>query len=343
MLLLATVAAAGTALAQGGDDFRKKEAEERYKEGLTLHEKGREEEARVKFEQAYAALKRPNILFSLARSEQLTGRPVEAITHYRMFLADAKDPKFRTLASDNLATLYRDVGRLEITAPEGVKVTVDGEVASEAMLKDSVPVKPGSHVVVGQSGEKKFEKKVTVTAGEVLKVSVVLESAPAPAPTPSASTAPAPTTTTSAAVPAPSSSGYTYTPPPKDDPEKPGMGRWIGPIALGVVGAAGVGGGIFFGLQSAKATDDANAIAAGLPKGACAGGSPSCTELQDKADKADKNRTYSYVSYIAGGAFLAGATVWTVLNLTAGGKSGRTRVVPMVGVGGGGAVLEHTF
>ena len=308
MLLLATVAAAGTALAQGGDDFRKKEAEERYKEGLTLHEKGREEEARVKFEQAYAALKRPNILFSLARSEQLTGRPVEAITHYRMFLADAKDPKFRTLASDNLATLYRDVGRLEITAPEGVKVTVDGEVASEAMLKDSVPVKPGSHVVVGQSGEKKFEKKVTVTAGEVLKVSVVLESAPAPAPTPSASTAPAPTTTTSAAVPAPSSSGYTYTPPPKDEPTGGGsVMRYVVPVGIAAVGAGAIVGGFVFRSAGNTKSDEASNLVKGLD--CTTANVAACGEARAKADDAKTQKNLGLGLWIGGGVAVVGAVV----------------------------------
>ncbi|MBL8607731.1 MAG: hypothetical protein JNL38_10440, partial [Myxococcales bacterium] len=106
-LLLLALTLSTSALAQG-DDFRRKEAEERFKEGLALHERGREEEARVKFEQAYAALKRANILFSLARSEQLTGRAVEAIGHYRMYLSDpsAKDAKFRSMAQEHINALY---------------------------------------------------------------------------------------------------------------------------------------------------------------------------------------------------------------------------------------------
>lgn len=308
MLFLATLAAGGTSLAQGGDDFRKKEAEERYKEGLVLHEKGREEEARVKFEQAYAALKRPNILFSLARSEQLTGRPVEAIVHYRMYLGEAKeskDARFRTLASDNLATLYREVGRLEITSPEGVKVTVDGEVASEAMLKDSVPVKAGAHVVVGQSGDKKFEKKVTVGAGEVLKVTVVFESAPSPVPPPT----PTPTTTTSAAVPAPSASAsYTYTPPPKDEPTGGGsVMRYVVPVGIAAVGAGAIVGGFVFRSAGNTKSDEASALVKGLD--CTTANVAACGEARAKADDAKTQKNLGLGLWIGGGAAVVGAVV----------------------------------
>src|ERR1700733_5199048 len=72
------------------------EAEARFKEGLRHHDTGDEEGARLSFLEAYSVLKRPNLLFNLARAEQLTGRFVDAISHYKAFAADSTvDPADR--------------------------------------------------------------------------------------------------------------------------------------------------------------------------------------------------------------------------------------------------------
>ena len=282
----------------------------------------------VKFEQAYAALKRANILFSLARSEQLTGRAVEAIGHYRMYLSDpsAKDAKFRSMAQEHINALYKEVGRLELTASDGTKVWVDGEVLSEAALREAYVVKPGAHVVSGQSGEKRFEKKLAVTAGEVTKVAITFESAPAPAPTPTPAPTPAPTTTTtSAPMPSASASGYTYTPPPKDEPPSGSVLRYVVPIGMAAVGAGAVVGGFVLRGSGNSKSEDAQALVKGID--CTSGSSPPCAQARTLADDAKSQKDLGLGLWIGGGALVAGAVVTYLVWPTP--KSGW--VAPVVG------------
>jgi hypothetical protein len=79
-LLVPAVFAASLVFATGAhaqqppqQDAATRDAMARFNEGLALHDQGKDEDARTKFLQAYAIVKRPSILFNLARSEQLSG------------------------------------------------------------------------------------------------------------------------------------------------------------------------------------------------------------------------------------------------------------------------------
>src|SRR5262245_31164929 len=80
------------ATASKAEDASEREAQKAYEEGVALHEARREEEAYVKFKVAYAAKRSPVILFALARTEQLTGRHLEAIRHYRQYVRHPESP-----------------------------------------------------------------------------------------------------------------------------------------------------------------------------------------------------------------------------------------------------------
>src|SRR4051812_24493479 len=61
------------------------EARARFNEGIILADAGNHEGARLKFNQAWGLLKSPAVLYNLARAEQLSGHPLEALEHYRLF------------------------------------------------------------------------------------------------------------------------------------------------------------------------------------------------------------------------------------------------------------------
>jgi len=213
--------------AQG--DAATREATARFREGLHLHDAGQDEDARLKFAQAYAVLHTPNILFNLARSEQLTGHSLEALDHYKQYLRDG-DPKItgkdRDTAKLLIAELVRKVGHVTIDAPTGAKVTVDGAgLAGEAPFADPIDVTPGKHAIVAKMGDTTKNVDVVAGEGETVSARFVFADGPLPLPTP---------------PPVPP-------PPPPPAPEPPSSGAKLGTaIALGGGAAVALGVGIAF-------------------------------------------------------------------------------------------------
>ena len=152
------------------------EARARFDEGIKLVEAGDHESARLKFNQAWALLKSPAILFNLARSEQLSNHPVEALEHYRQFAKTPPDPKVtdvqRQRAAENITELAKKVGQIEIEAPAGARITVDGR-AIDAGNTDPVPVTPGKHVVEAIFDGKVKSVTVECTAGTITKAKLI--------------------------------------------------------------------------------------------------------------------------------------------------------------------------
>src|ERR1700677_4063020 len=106
-LVVGTMAAPPRALAQT-EQATKEAAESQFKEGLRRLDAGDEEGARRSFFSAYGVLRDPSILFNLASAEQLTGHPVEALQHYKLFVAD------RTVAGGDRETALERI--VELTA-----------------------------------------------------------------------------------------------------------------------------------------------------------------------------------------------------------------------------------
>src|SRR5580704_986921 len=146
-LLAAAILASPGALAQ--TELATKEAESRFKEGLAHHDAGDEEGARLSFLQAFSVLKRPNILFNLARAEQLTGHPVDAIGHYKLFVADNTVTGVdRETARKRILELSALVGHVIIEAPSGADLWIDGQMLPrKAPLGEPADVSAGMHTV----------------------------------------------------------------------------------------------------------------------------------------------------------------------------------------------------
>lgn len=266
------------------DDAAMAEAQARFKEGLELADGAKFEEARLKFLQAFAVLKAPAVLFNLASTEQKTGHDVEAIEHYRAFLKSSTNDTritdaMRDKAKQNVAELLKKVGQVEIDAPEGAKISVDGKPLEEPPA-EPVPVAPGRHKIEAAFSGKIKSVTIECALGQVTKAKIEFETGP----------------------------DTTYDPPAGGDGERRTTAGWVVPITLGVLGAGGVVMGAVFASGAQSAKEEFEALRRQSP-GICAppGSTAECNAYDDKRSDAKSQTTLSYVGYVAGGVLLAGA------------------------------------
>ena len=115
-------------VALAGDN--KAESDKLFGEGLQLFSQKDFNHARMKFAEAYSKYPSPNSLLNLARAEQLMGECVDAVLHYRAYIALPENPRIssfdRGSATIKLNECLAKIGRVQLTAPRGAHVTVDG-------------------------------------------------------------------------------------------------------------------------------------------------------------------------------------------------------------------------
>ncbi|AKU99342.1 hypothetical protein AKJ09_06006 [Labilithrix luteola] len=298
------------------EDAAMAEAQARFSEGLELADKYKYEEARLKFLQAASVLKAPSVLFNLARTEQATGHDVEAIEHYRQFIVgSANDTRIndamREKAKQNITDLLRKVGQIDVDAPIGSKLSLDGKPLDETP-KEPLPVTPGRHEVSAT-----FEgrvKSVTVDAplGTVVPVKLVFDNTPT-------------------------------TDPPHTEGSKT---SWPTAriVTVSALAAGAVAGGIMAVVFQGKAqgnVDDARDLLHGA---SCVGvTSAACSTARSLKDDRDSNLTIATVSAIAGGVFAAGAIATVFFWPKSSKEKDSARLVPSVAPGYGGASFVGRF
>jgi hypothetical protein len=157
-----------------------KEAESRFKEGLKRHDAGDEEGARLSFLQAFSVLKRANILFNLARAEQLTNHPVDAIGHYKLYVADSTVTAVdREAARKRIVELSALVGHIVIDAPSGADLWIDGQMLPrKAPLGEPADAAGGMHTVQARSGDQTKTATVACSPGQTVTVKIEIEVIP---------------------------------------------------------------------------------------------------------------------------------------------------------------------
>src|SRR6187402_3222132 len=116
---------APSALAQ--DDAVTVQARARFKEGVDAFDKGKYEEARLAFLQAYTLKKHPSVLLNLAQSSAKSNHHLEAAKYFQQFLREATSASAeqRKSAESGLAEVRTKLGRVAIDAPPGTDVTID--------------------------------------------------------------------------------------------------------------------------------------------------------------------------------------------------------------------------
>ena len=304
-------------------DADTKEAKTLFEDGVKLYKAGSYEEARVKFKAAYGLKRRPSIVLNLGHAELQTKRPLDAAGHFRevIAMADAKQDD-KDDAKIGLADARKQLGVIDVEAPAGSTVSLDGTVV--ASVEGGVDVMPGAHTVsVKSSSGKEYVEKVTVSAGG--SVTVKGEAPPLPPPpdpttTTTTTTAPPPgdTTTSTSAVPPP---GDTGAPPAKDTaPESghsPGFFASIHPVTYVAAGATVVFGALWIGYYSAFNTHNSNAdvLATAIQQHPRSSSLSSWkTQGREEVSAADSDKTLALVFGI-GTLVAATATVVTFITM----------------------------
>jgi hypothetical protein len=252
LIALAPMTLTVQGFAQATDDPTIKAARARFNEGVEFFDKGQFENARASFLQAYALHKHPTVLLNLAQSSLRSGHSLEAAKYFQQFLRDSTGVTAaqKSDADKGLAEARTKLGRLEVSAPAGEEIFVDGDHAGTAPLSAQVDVEPGPHTVKANGDS----KSVNVTAGQVLPVKFAVGGGVAPVPLPGNPEEPPPT------VPPPSNPPEAPAAPPPEQPAAesgPGLfspPRSMAPVWVGVTAAVvGTGTAVLFAIFKSSA------------------------------------------------------------------------------------------
>lgn len=311
-MLTAALVLAGSSSARADDDRANREAEARFKEGLSRVKHKDYEAARLSFEQAYAVLHRPLILWNLALSEEKTGHPLDALAHFRQVAHDAPTDADRASAQKHVDTLVGQLSRIDVQAPTGTVLALDGGDASwTAPLTDPLDVMPGHHVVAAKmAGGGTKNSEVDAAAGQVAHVSFVAD----PLPVAFAVALPAP----AAAAPATAPPAATEALPPSTPDEAP-KPFWTARTVTATVfvGAAAVAGGFgaAFGIASQNNKSTVSGFQAKHPSQSFCEAVPGkslssdCGPWNDAVNAQNRDAEISDALYFTAGAFALGAVV----------------------------------
>lgn len=328
MTVSATVCS--TAAAQPGD--RRAEARARANEGLTLHKHGDDAGALLKFQQAYALVPLPELLFDLSLAEQRTGHLLEAQAGYRKCAAD---PAFAAHAADarqHLEELRGQLGHLAIEAPPGTALTIDGQPVTDWSVP--IDVLPGPHSVAATNGWQ-VTRSVDAAAGKEIVVSLGPASG-------AATPAPAATTPPPAAAAPPASTGAGDVTAPPATSSSSSSAKLIVAGSLAGLAVVAVGVGVVFGLESVGKGNDASTLNGQRGAAPCpAAGASLCQNLSNDYSAQKTDATIAGALYVTGGVLAVGAVATWLLWPRSTTTTSGAWVVPSVGpqwagVAGGG-------
>jgi len=300
---------------QPADDPVTTQARARFKEGVEAFDKGRFEEARLSFLQAYTLKKHPSVLLNLAQSSAKSNHPLEAAGYFKQFLKEATtaSPQQKKDAEKGLEEVRAKLGRIDVVAPAGTEITVDDQKVGAAPV-EAVDVEPGQHTVKGGTQT----AVVTAVVGQKTKADL------------------SPTTPATPVEPAKPE-------PVKPEPVKPEPvvkkdaslttapdPMWPVYVGLGV-GAAGLVSAIIFAVFKSSAQSKADEVAQnirvnagkyGIPaQGACNNPTPSiqanfanaCSTLRSNNENIDTDATIANVSLVVMGVGFVGAGLYYLL------------------------------
>jgi hypothetical protein len=311
------------------DDKATREAEARFAEGLARVKTKDYEAARLSFEQAYAVLHRPLILWNLALSEEMTAHSLDALAHFRQVAREAAGESDRASAQKHVDALLMQLSRIDVQAPPGTTFALDGSaLPGAAPIGEPLDVTPGHHVIEARiaAGAAKTSE-VDAIAGQVAHVTFAAD-----APTPvAAAVAPA------ALTPAPVS--QTSEGPAADvaTASKPfWTPRTVTAATLVGVGVVAVGFGAGFGLASRSNQKTAQNYQSTLGRSFCLMPGPAdqntCTTWNNAVNAQNRDANISDALYFAAGAFAVGAVVsWFFWPKPVGAKA--AWVAPVIGPG----------
>jgi hypothetical protein len=272
------------------------------------------ESARAAFARAYELDPKARTMLQLGLAELNSDHPVEAAAHLREYLTHIDEPadKLEAVRAKWLPRAEARTATLEITAPAGAEVSIDGSLQGQAPLR-AIVVREGEHDVSAQLGDLEQTHHVSARGGQLVDVSFELTS-PSP---------PAPPLSTSAA-----NAASTPGPAPEPPPATSSNAKWIAVLATGggAVVAAGIGIGFAFAsqrsgkdAQAARTLIDAKANLTAWSGSECnPPSSPSagalCNQLDGQTSSQNRQATISNWAYgiagVLGAASVASFFFW---------------------------------
>jgi PEGA domain-containing protein len=272
-------------------------------EGGELLKQGEYRAALVRFQEAYALVPSPKILYNFALAYTNLGRTTEAVEAFERFLDEATDanPETRANAERHRSELLPKIATVVIRCEaDGAEISVDGRSYGTTPRKNPIRLDPGPHsLIVEKPPLPAFTRKLDVRAGERVVVEVKLEGTPSPT---VAATPALAASTPIAAVPA----------APPEAPSPPLGWKNKAAIGLGVAAILGLGFGAQQQLAASAKYGDFNrdmVPSAMNPSGKCdadarvlAHGGGDCSSLLSSGDSASLR---AKIGFIAGGALAA--------------------------------------
>jgi hypothetical protein len=311
------LAAAVPCPARGDDTAAQREAQARFEEGIARVKAENFEGARVSFAQAYAVLHKPTILWNLALAEEKSGHLRDAVLHFKQFeqTAPLED---RTTADKHISGLMGRLGHVEVAAPAGAQVIVDGAPAGVAPLNEAVDVMPGLHHVEVHMDQGAREADVQVAAGQLVQMGSLAQSTEPSRQPPTAAVSQA--TDEGSARPPGSAPAPTQQAPSADKPQghRSSAGRAVTVVVVGTVAVIALGLGAGFALESQKDKSTVDEFLRVNHSEYCyqtisAKAAATCAQWNDTAQAQGREATWSNASYIVGGVLSAAAVATWLL------------------------------
>ena len=149
-------------------------------QGADLFKRENYEGARAAFARAYEIDPKAATLFNFALSELNADHPVEAAAHLREYLTHADEPaaKLESVRTKWLPRAEARTARLDVFAPAGAQLAVDGAVPQDAKTATgptgapmtSIVVAAGEHDVSARQGTLSETQHVTARGGELVEL-----------------------------------------------------------------------------------------------------------------------------------------------------------------------------
>lgn len=287
--LVASVLVLVPRVADAQDDPRKAQAESVFAEGLKLHDANHDGEALAKYRQAYGIYPTPNILFAVARLEQVLGQSLAAVTHFREALkSPLLHPRNRELGKTYIAELEKKLARVILVGPAGLRVTIAGK-EHRLPVDGVIDVEPGSVAGHAEQDGRTYAGRVDTLAGS----EAILELKPVQS------------ASSSGAAPAGAPVGEQ---PPPSGGEPSNATRNVLAGTLAAVGVVGLGVGLVFSLKAESQISDATTYRDSVAGGPCSTRAlPTCDRYASMLDDIKSTRDVSTVAFVGGAVFLAGA------------------------------------
>lgn len=315
LLLAATLAAALPSFADDVDKL--------FEEGSAAAQAGNFELAYEKMKAAWSQRPSFDVAANLAFVEQRLGKKREAAEHLEYALSTfpaTGDAATKERMQTDLNALRTELARVQVDAPEGCAIKVDGEERGRAPLPQVyLYVEPGKRTVEGTLPGEKGSATIDAQPGQTIAIKIVLKS----------------------------ENDGTVTHPPKKESPVP---LWAG-LVVGGIGIGGLGAGIGLAVAAGTSGSNADDATAALPsRDACQGSSPdaACQGITDDLDSRDLLSNASMGAFIAGGILIAGGAALIGVHFAVPGDSGAEPdetawVLPWVGPDAVGATFGRSF